>query len=108
MQFKETKTDSNDFPGRVKVQDRPTKAPSLFQRLMVSTRTAYEEDRSLYAIKLAEIDYMLGVYDKKDFAKAVKKYESYTLSWIKKELSKRLNDFAEAETHRDFNCEYNG
>ena len=98
--------DNNGFPGRIKVQERSGKAPSLFQRLMISTRNAYEEDRNIYAIKLAEIDYMLGVSDKKDFAKAIKKYESYTLSWIKKELSKRLNDFAEAETHRDFNCEY--
>lgn len=73
-------------------------------------REVYESDYDLqkrhYATKLAEIDYMLGLIEKEEVEETAKALFSGNLSSLKTELIKRLGDFAEAETHRDFNCEY--
>lgn len=47
---------------------------------------------------------MLRVIEKKELDKSLRYYLSFNLSQLKNILSKRLKDFAEAETHRDFNC----
>ena len=58
------------------------------------------------ATKIVETEYMLGIIEKEEFDKSMRYYLSFNLSHLKTILSKRLTDFAEAETHRDFNCVY--
>lgn len=88
---------SDHFPGRIYVQKKDPWG-------------VYESDYDLqkrhYAAKLAEIDYMLGLIEKEEVEETAKVLFSGNLSGLKTELIKRLGDFAEAETHRDFNCEY--
>lgn len=103
MTFKEKPKDQYDFPGRIKVQERINKPKSLFQKVMESKKTPYEEERLIRATELAEIDYMLRVIEKNEVEKTIKRYETYNLSGLITILVKRLGDFAEAETHRDFN-----
>lgn len=48
-------------------------------------------------------NHKLAIKDSIIVEKTIKRYETYNLSGLITILVKRLGDFAEAETHRDFN-----
>lgn len=64
----------------------------------------YISQKNHIATKIVETEWMLRVIEQKEFDKSLRYYLSFNLSQLKNILSKRLKDFAEAETHRDFNC----
>lgn len=66
----------------------------------------YNEQRDHVATKLVETEYMLGLVEKFEVEGVKKYYMNFNLTNLNALFCRRLNDFAEAETHRDFNCEY--
>lgn len=64
----------------------------------------YIAQKNHIATKIVETEWMLSVIEKEELDKSLRYYLSFNLSQLKNILSKRLKDFAEAETHRDFNC----
>jgi hypothetical protein len=61
------------------------------------------DNKKMLCQKLAEIDYCLFLIEREETEAAILSYERNTCSQLEKMLSKRLNDYAQAEYYRDYN-----
>lgn len=59
-------------------------------------------EKLIWCRKLAEIDYMLFLISKAEIFRQMEIYQEENTSALKEKLSKRLLQFAEAETYRDY------
>lgn len=77
----------------------------VFERTTNSIDEYYERKNHLVS-KIVETEYMIGVIEKTEVKNSKRFYMQFNVTDLKRKLITCLNDFAEAETHRDFNCEY--